>query len=139
MRFPLYVICIALIASCSSARWYSIEQEPAKPIAYISGGVFVVGEYVRSASIVEIDGNKLSEDMGNSIQIPIGTRTIKILCDEAKGNYDSSKFTGESKKLQFIARTEKNYRAGCMPFTHWWIEEIATNNIVAGIKPDKIK
>ena len=47
-------------------------------------------------------------------------------------------YTVENAK-EFIARTEKKYRAGCWPFTHWWIEEIATNNIVAGIKPDKIK
>ena len=33
------------------SQWYSIEQTPATPIAYLRDGVFVSGDYVRSALI----------------------------------------------------------------------------------------
>ena len=136
----LYVIIFFLltVTSCGSGRWYSIGQEPAKPIAYIRGGVFVSGEYVRSASIAEIDGKESAMHSEQNFQIPIGTRRITINCDEAKGSYDSKEFTGQSKILEFDAETEKIYRVWCKPYTHWWIEEIATKKTVAGLRPDSL-
>ena len=126
-----------MVTSCGSGKWYSIEQEPAEPIANIRGGVFVTGEYIRSASILEIDDQELNMHSEQNFQIPIGMRKIKISCDEAKGSFDSGKFAGQSKTLVFEAKTEKNYRAWCKPYTHWWIEEMNTKKIVAGVRPEQ--
>ncbi len=123
------------LQSCGTTRWYSIEQDPATPFAYIQDGVFVSGDYVRRASVTEIDGNTVGKSASNKLEISIGTHQVKIYCDEARGSFDSSELSGQAKVLKFDAKTQRNYKAICLPFTHWWIEDLENGKIVAGQQP----
>lgn len=135
MRIALCLICIGQIQSCGTPRWYSVEQEPAKPFAYIHNSVFVSNDYVRVATIREIDGNEVDEISNGNLKISLGRHQVKIYCDEAKGTYDSNALTGQAKVLEFEATIQRTYKAACHPYTHWWIEDSDSMKVVAGKKP----
>ena len=50
-------LCILAVHSVG----IQLSKTPATPIAYVRDGVFVSGDYVRSALIAEIDGVRSSE------------------------------------------------------------------------------
>lgn len=138
-KWILGFLLIQFLQACASSRWYSVTQEPAVPYAYVHDGVFVSGNYVRSALITEIDGNTVENSTSNELKISIGLHQVKIYCDEAKGSYDSSELSGQARVLEFEAHTERRYKAFCMPFTHWWIEDLENKQIVVGQKPANYK
>jgi len=123
---------ITPLFSCGIAPWHSTEQIPSEPVAYIRDGVFVSGEYIRSASIAEIDNQAVTKSNNNLIEITLGQHQVKIYCDEAKGQFNSLEFNGEAKILEFEAQIQRTYQVRCEPFSHWWIEDLENNNVVAG-------
>ncbi len=128
------VLSIALLNACGSLSWHSIEQTPAVPMAYMRDGVYVSGAYVRSASITEIDGKLVAKSNDNLIKVTLGEHRVKINCDEAEGEFDTKEFNGETKILKFEAKIQRTYLVRCVPFTHWWIEDLENNEVVAGEK-----
>ncbi len=130
----LCLIFVSASASCGALRWHSIEQTPAEPIAYMRDGVYVSGAYVRSALIAEIDGNKVIKPSNNLVEVPIGKHIVKVFCDEAEGEFNSNEFSGVAKTLEFEAHIQRTYLVRCTPFTHWWIEDLESNSVVAGEK-----
>lgn len=123
------------LQACGTIRWYSIEQDPATPFAYLQDGVFVSGDYVRRASVTEIDGKTIGNPARNKLEISIGMHQVRIYCDEARGSFDSDKLLGQAKVLEFEAQIQRTYKAYCKPFTHWWIEDLENGKIVAGQQP----
>ena len=127
-------ILIMPLVSCGAHSWHSIEQTPATPTAYIRDGVFVSGDYVRSALIAEIDGKPVIKLENHLIEVEVGKHQIKILCNEAVGEYNTEEFIGQAKTLEFMAQIQRTYLVHCVPFTHWWIEDIENKAVVAGKK-----
>jgi len=127
-------ILILLNSACGIVNWHSIEQVPAEPFAYIRDGVFVSGNYVRSAKVIQIDDITYEGSKTPLLEIGLGKRRVKILCGEAKGDFDTKQFTGQEKILEFEAQIQRTYRVGCLPHTHWWIEDLDNQKIVAGEK-----
>ena len=103
-------------------------------IAFIRDGVFVSGEYVRSAEITEIDGKTAAESANGLYEVSVGIHEIKIHCDETKGSFNTKNLVGKAKTLKFEAQMQRTYIVRCMPFTHWWIEDSENNAVVAGEK-----
>ncbi len=128
------LLLIVLLCSCGALRWHSIEQMPADEIAFIRDGVFVTGEYVRSAAITEIDGKAATESESGLYEVSVGIHEIKVHCDETKGSFNSKDLIGKAKTLKFEAQIQRTYLVRCVPFTHWWIEDSENNAIVAGEK-----
>ncbi len=137
ITIQIIVILTVLLTSCNYTKWrYSIEQVPAEPVAYLKDGVFVSGDYIRNASIIEIDGVAIEHSNDKPLQVSIGKHSLKILCAEASGEYDSANLSGKEKLLEFEAETQRTYLIRCIPFTHWWVEDSENKKIVAGNKPD---
>ncbi|QMU60855.1 MAG: hypothetical protein GKR92_03760 [Gammaproteobacteria bacterium] len=129
--------CLALVVplySCGALSWHSIEQTPATPIAYVRDGVFVSGDYVRSALIAEIDGKKVVKPSNNLVEVAVGKHQIKVFCDEAQGEFNSEEFSGKAKTLEFEAQIQRTYLVRCVPFSHWWIEDLESKAVIAGQK-----
>ena len=114
--------------------WHSIEQTPAEPIAYMRDGVIVSGDYARSALIAEIDGRSVTKSSNNLVEVSVGKHQVKIFCDEAEGKFNSQEFSGEAKILEFEAKIQRTYLVRCVPFSHWWIEDLENKVVVAGQK-----
>ena len=125
---------IISLASCGALSWHSIEQTPALPIAYLKDGVFVSGDYVRSTSIAEIDGKAIHISSNHLVEVSVGIHQVKVFCDEAEGEFNSEEFSGEAKMLEFEAQTQRTYVIRCVPYTHWWIEDLENKSVVAGDK-----
>lgn len=123
-----------ILCSCGSFRWHSIEQVPAEEVAYMKDGVFVSGKYVRSTEITEIDGKLAQEKNSGLHEVGIGVHKVKIKCDEAEGAFNSNELLGKTKILEFEAQIQRTYLVRCVPFTHWWIEDIENKTVVAGEK-----
>ena len=141
MAFKCYLYALATVfflsqVSCSSPRWYAVEEYPAEQVAYVSDGVYVNGSYVRSARVTEIDGKKVKDNNNFRHPINTGMRLVKINCDEAKGSFNSKELLGQSKILKFSADIQRTYKAHCLPYTHWWIEDVENGKVVAGKSPD---
>jgi len=133
----LCLACLILVVhlfSCGALNWHSIEQTPATPIAYMRDGVVVSGDYVRSALIAEIDGKKVVKPSNNLVEVAVGKHQIKIFCDEAKGEFNSIEFSGKAKTLEFEAQIQRIYIVRCVPFSHWWIEDLESKAVIAGQK-----
>lgn len=134
------MVCLASLVlfmpmtSCGVYRWHSIEQTPAKEVAYIRGGVYVSGEYVRSALIAEIDGKKIITPDNQLVEIAPGKHQITINCHETKGEFNSKEFAGKAKIITFEAQIQRTYQVRCVPFTHWWIEDLRNKSFIAGDK-----
>jgi len=126
------LIFIMPLVSCGAHSWHSIEQTPATPIAYLRDGVFVSGDYVRSALIAEIDGNSVIKSKNHLVEVAVGKHKVKVFCNEAEGEYNSEEFVGQAKTLEFEARIQRTYLVHCVPFTHWWIEDLENKVVVAG-------
>ena len=126
------LIIIFPLVSCGAHSWHSIEQTPATPTAYIRDGVFVSGDYVRSALIAEIDGKSIVKQKNHLVEVEVGKHQIKVFCNEAEGEYNTEEFIGQAKTLEFEAQIQRTYLVHCMPFTHWWIEDIENKAVVAG-------
>jgi hypothetical protein len=124
------------LCSCGliPVSWHSIEQTPAESIAYIRDGVFVSGEYIRSASIAEIDSQAVAQSNNNLIEIGLGKHQVKIYCDEAKGEFNSLELDGKAKILELDAQVQRTYLVRCEPYSHWWIEDLESKSVVAGEK-----
>ena len=133
-KYITLTLLTSTIFACGALRWHSVEQMPAESLAYIRDGVFVSGNYIRSATITEIDGKKAEESNQGLHEISIGTHEVTIYCDEAEGEFDSNKLVGRSKILNFEARIQRTYLVRCTPFTHWWIEDLENKAVVAGEK-----
>ena len=114
--------------------WHSIEQTPAEAVAYIRGGVFVRGEYLRSAIIIEIDNEVMSQTKNQLIEIGLGIHQIKISCYEATGEFNSLERKGKSRTLELNAQLQRTYIVRCEPYSNWWIEELDSKIVVAGEK-----
>ncbi|MEM7401198.1 MAG: hypothetical protein AAF304_04530 [Pseudomonadota bacterium] len=141
MSFSKLILCAAftsLLTSCGATRWHSIQEIPAEPTAYIRDSVFVSGDYIRNATIDEIDGNPIDRTSRNVAEIDLGVRKIKILCDEARGEFSSSDLVGQAKTLTIEAKIQRTYIVRCLPYTHWWIEDAENRSVVAGEKPTNI-
>ena len=133
------IICLILslfLCSCGliPVVWHSSEQIPAESIAYIRGGVFVSGEYLRSVTIAEIDNESVAQENNKLIKIGLGIHQVKIYCDEAKGEFNSLRVEGKAKTLELNAQLQRTYLAGCKPYSHWWIEDLDSKTVVAGEK-----
>ena len=135
LYFASCFLTVILLTSCGLSRWHAIEEIPAEQTAYLRDGVFVSGDYIRNATVSEIDGKTVDRDNKDRIEIMLGMRQIKVLCDEARGSFDSSDLAGESKILSFEAKVQRTYLVRCLPFSHWWIEDSENHSIVAGEKP----
>ncbi len=135
-KFIVITLLTTTICACGAIRWHSVEQIPAESKAYIRDGVFLSGNYIRSATIAEIDGKKVKESKKGLYEISVGVHEVKIYCDEAKGEFNSNELEGKSKILKFDARIQRTYLARCTPFTHWWIEDSENEAVVAGEKYD---
>jgi hypothetical protein len=124
------------LCSCGliPVTWHSIEQTPAEAIAYIRGGVFVSGEYLRSATIAEIDDKAVAQSDNNLIKISLGKHQVKIFCDEAIGEFNSLELDGKAKVLELNAQQQRTYLVRCEPYSHWWIEDLDSKSVVAGKK-----
>lgn len=125
------------VFSCGSTQWYAIEEHPAEKVAYVSGGVYVNSGYIRSAYVAEIDGNKVKDSNSHRHAINAGVHVLKIYCDEAKGSFNSDNLLGNAKTLKFNAEIQREYKANCQPYTHWWIEDVENGEVVAGSMPEK--
>ncbi len=136
IRIFLYFVLACLMQACGSSRWYSIEQEPATPHAFIHQTVFVLEDYIRVTSIREIDGKVVDKNKNNKITISATKHQIKIYCDETRGAYDSNSLSGQARILEFEAKMQRVYRVYCYPYTHWWIEDSENSEVVAGEKPN---
>ncbi|NNC66791.1 MAG: hypothetical protein HKN83_01995 [Gammaproteobacteria bacterium] len=137
LKFCSLIVVLTLpLYSCGlvPVSWHSIEQTPATPIAYMRDGVFVSGDYIRSATIAEIDGRLVTKSGNNLFEISIGKHQVKIFCDEAEGEFNSQEFSGEAKTLVFEAKIQRTYLVRCVPFSHWWIEDLENKAVVAGHK-----
>ena len=140
-------IAILIANSCEGRKWYLIEQQPAEPYALLKDGVYVSGEYLRSAIVININDELVNKQNNSPIKVKIGMHQVTIYCDEAKGIYNSnkqdvSKYEADNtrkktKTLTFNAKTERVYRVFCVPYTHWWIEDTELNRVVSGIKPEE--
>lgn len=131
------LVCLILVVplySCGTLSWHSIEQSPASPIAYMRDGVFMSGDYVRSAIIAEIDGKKVVKPRNNLVEVAVGKHQIKVFCDEAKGEFNSKEFNGKAKILEFEAQIQRTYLVRCVPYSHWWIEDLESKAVIAGQK-----
>ena len=135
LPWHMTLLCLWLIQSCGSPRWYAVEQELAEPYAYIHDSVFVLNDYIRVASVREIDGNLIDGEPTKNLKISTGKHQVKIFCDEAEGSYDSVNLLGEAKVLEFDANIQRTYKVFCLPYTHWWIEDFESGNVVAGERP----
>lgn len=124
------------LCSCGIVAWHSIEQTPAEAVAYMRDGVFVSGGYVRSALIAEIDGKEIIQSDNNLIQISLGTHQVNISCGEAEGEFNSEELNGKAKTLEFEAKMQRTYLVQCIPYTHWWIEDLENKAVVGGEKLD---
>ena len=105
--FFISLIFIMPLVSCGAHSWYSIEQTPATPIAYLRDGVFVSGDYVRSALIAEIDGKSVLTQKNHLVEVAVGKHQVKVFCNEAEGEYNSEEFVGQAKTLEFEARIQR--------------------------------
>jgi hypothetical protein len=132
LLFQTFLICLLAPPSCGLVPWHSIEQTPAEPVAYMRDGVFVSADYVRSAVIAEIDGKAAVKTSDNLVKVSVGKHHVKVLCEEAKGKFNTNEFKGEAKVLEFEALIQRTYLVRCMPYTHWWIEDSENNQVVAG-------
>ena len=128
------ILLPVLLFSCGTTSWYSIQQTPAESFAYLRDGVVMVGDYIRVATISEIDGEPVIMREKNLIKLSTGIHMIKIHCDEAVGKFNSKDFIGKAKVLELNAKIQRSYIAHCKPYTHWWIEDTENGNIVAGEK-----
>jgi len=128
------LILVVPLYSCGALSWHSIEQTPATSIAYMRDGVFVSSDYVRSAIIAEIDGKEVVKPNNNLVEVAVGKHQIKVFCDEAKGEFNSKEFSGKAKMLEFEAQIQRIYLVRCMPFSHWWIEDLESKAVIAGQK-----
>jgi len=141
-KLTITLICLIIAfsqASCGHSRWhYSIEQIPAEPNAYLRDGVFVSGDYIRNASISEIDGVPVKQTESRPIKITLAEHKLKIRCSEAVGEYDSDNLAGQEKTLILNAKVQRTYIIRCIPHTHWWIEDAENKKIIAGEKPKGI-
>ena len=138
-RLKLCLISLILtvpLCSCGMipVAWHSIEQTPATPVAYMRDGVVVSGDYARSALIAEIDGRLVTKSSNNLVEVSVGKHQVKIFCDEAEGEFNSQEFSGEAKTLEFEAKIQRTYLVRCVPFSHWWIEDLENKAVVAGQK-----
>jgi len=138
-RLKLCLISLILTVSLCSCgmipvAWHSIEQTPATPVAYLRDGVVVSGDYARSALIAEIDGRLVTKSSNNLVEVSLGKHQVKIFCDEAEGEFNSQEFSGEAKTLEFEAKIQRTYLVHCVPFSHWWIEDLENKAVVAGQK-----
>lgn len=115
-------------------KWHSIEQIPSDSVAYIRGGVFVSGEYMRSATITEIDGKAVIQPNNNPVEIELGQRKINIYCGEAEGEFNSQELEGKEKTLVLNAQLQRTYVVRCEPYSHWWIEDLDSKAVIAGNK-----
>lgn len=131
-HFAFALVMQLSLVSCGALSWYSIEQTPADSISYLKDGVFVSGDYIQSAIISEIDGKPVGDRNKKRIKVSTGERYIKVLCEEASGEFNSLDFKGKAKILVLDAKIQRTYRVRCKPFTHWWIEDIENGKIVAG-------
>lgn len=141
MLLPKLMLCavfMSLMSSCGATRWHAIQEIPAEPTAYIRDGVFVSGDYIRNATIAEIDGKPIDRASKNVAEIDLGVRKIKILCDEARGKFSSRELAGQAKTLTLEAKIQRTYIVRCLPYTHWWIEDSENRSVVAGEKPTSI-
>ncbi len=138
--FTKLLVCVFTIflSSCAATRWHAIEEIPAEATAYLRDGVFVSGDYIRHATISEIDGKPVDRKNKDLIEISLGVHEVKILCDETRGKFNSNDLLGQSKTLTLDAKIQRTYIIRCLPYTHWWIEDSENNSIVAGEKPAKI-
>ena len=132
LLFQTVLICLLTPPSCGIVPWHSIEQTPAEPVAYMRDGVFVSSDYVRSAIIAEIDGKAVVKPSDNLVVVSLGKHHVKVLCEEAKGKFNTNEFKGKAKVLEFEALIQRTYLVHCMPYTHWWIEDSENNRVVAG-------
>jgi hypothetical protein len=124
--FPLFLV------SCGATSWYSIQQTPAEPVAYLRDGVVMSGDYIRGATISEVDENAVMVRENGLILVPVGTHKLKIMCEEAYGKFNSNEFVGKARVLELDAKTQRTYKVYCKPYTHWWIEDIENGDVVAG-------
>ena len=134
LKLLLGAVVVFITGSCGALRWHSVEQIPAESVAYIRNGVFVSGSYMQGATIIEIDKVVTNESNNNLHKISVGIHEVSILCAEAEGAFDSSELEGKTKNLVFEAKIQRLYQVRCEPFTHWWIEDLESNAIVAGEK-----
>lgn len=137
IKFCLKSLLLTLpLYSCSMipVSWHSIEQTPATPVAYLRDAVVVSGDYAHSALLAEIDGRSVKKTSNNLVEVPVGKHQVKIFCDEAEGEFNSQEFSGEAKTLEFEAKIQRTYLVRCVPFSHWWIEDLENNAVVAGEK-----
>ena len=135
LSWTMTLLCLWQIQSCGSPRWYAVEQNLAEPYAYIHGSVFVRNDYIRVASVSEIDGTIVDSETRKNLKISTGKHQVKIFCDEAEGTYDSTDLVGKAKVLEFDANIQRTYKVFCLPYTHWWIEDFESGNVVAGERP----
>lgn len=136
-KIKFFIVAIIMhisLVSCGALSWYSIEQSPADSVAYLRDGVFVRGDYVRSANISEINGNSVKARENALIKISTGKHQIKVHCEEAVGEFNSSEFIGKAKVLELQAKIQRTYHVRCRPYTHWWIEDVENGEVVAGEK-----
>ncbi|MFK7816891.1 MAG: hypothetical protein AB8B92_11210 [Gammaproteobacteria bacterium] len=135
IKFLIVTIVMPMsLVACGALSWYSIEQTPADSVAYLRDGVFLSGDYVRSASISEINGNSNIARENALIKISTGKHQVKIYCEEAVGEFNSLEFIGKAKVLELHAKIQRTYHVRCKPYTHWWIEDVENGEIVAGEK-----
>ena len=80
----------------------------------------------------------MHQNTSNYFKINAGTHHVKVNCDEAKGNFNSNQLMGPARMLVFEAQTQRMYKASCLPYTHWWIEDLENGDVVAGYKPELI-
>lgn len=120
--------------SCGALSWYSIEQTPADSISYLRDGVFMSGDYIRSTTISEVDGKSVLSRDQKLIKVSTGRHKIKVLCEEANGEFNSLDFTGKAKVLVIDAKIQRTYQVLCKPYTHWWIEDVENGEVIAGEK-----
>lgn len=138
-------IIILIVTACGNRKWYSIEQQPAKPYAELKDGVYASGEYLRSAVVSNLNGKFIDKKKNSSLKVNVGIHQVTIYCDEANGEYNSNAQDGvgrgpintekHTKVLTLQADTQRVYRAFCLPYSHWWIEDTESGKVVTGEKP----
>lgn len=132
----IYIFLLLPLSSCGviPVKWHSIEQTPSESVAFVRGGVFVSGEYLRSATIAEIDNVAVVQANNESIEIDLGQHHVKIYCGEAQGEFNSLDLEGKAETLVLDAQLQRTYLVRCEPYSHWWIEDSESKAVVAGEK-----
>ncbi len=51
LRYVIFICLLVHLYACGATKWYSVEEQPAGPIAYLSDGVYVLNDYIRSAIV----------------------------------------------------------------------------------------